>query len=413
MANDFINIEESGTPTKKLASQSFTRTGPGTVHQEEVVIGDGSTDGRLVAVTASNALKVDGSAVVQPINDNGGALTVDALDLDIRNLTHVASQDSVRIGDGTDLANVTAAGELNVLPSAQPGVDIGDVTVNNAGGASAVNVQDGGNVITVDDPSLDNATLVDNNAFADGTTRLVMAGHIFDDVAGTALTENDAAASRIDSKRSLIVTLEDGTTRNQKLAISAGGAASVAQATASNLNAQVVGELANDAVDSGNPIKVGGLAKGSVPTAVADADRVNQYHDREGRIIVRPWGAGDWTQVHFPASNTVATTSKAAGGANVRHVCTGITAVLAGGTTAPAAAQVNVALRDGATGAGTIVWQAVITLPATAGAMNGISRSGLFIRGTANTAMTLEFSAAGGANTFESVSMEGISITES
>lgn len=32
----------------------------------------------------------------------------------------------------------------------QPGVDIGDVTVNNANGAAAVNIQDGGNSITVD-----------------------------------------------------------------------------------------------------------------------------------------------------------------------------------------------------------------------------------------------------------------------
>lgn len=32
----------------------------------------------------------------------------------------------------------------------QPGVDIGDVTVNNASGAAAVNIQDGGNSITVD-----------------------------------------------------------------------------------------------------------------------------------------------------------------------------------------------------------------------------------------------------------------------
>lgn len=36
----------------------------------------------------------------------------------------------------------------------QPGVDIGDVTVNNAAGASAVNIQDGGNSITIDAVSL-------------------------------------------------------------------------------------------------------------------------------------------------------------------------------------------------------------------------------------------------------------------
>lgn len=37
----------------------------------------------------------------------------------------------------------------------QPGVDIGDVTVNNGAGASAVNIQDGGNSITVDGPLTD------------------------------------------------------------------------------------------------------------------------------------------------------------------------------------------------------------------------------------------------------------------
>lgn len=73
-------------------------------------------------------------------------------------INHV--NDSIKIGDGTDLALVTASGELNVLASAQPGVDIGDVTVNNAAGASAVNIQDGGNSITVDASNLDIRDLV-------------------------------------------------------------------------------------------------------------------------------------------------------------------------------------------------------------------------------------------------------------
>lgn len=68
--------------------------------------------------------------------------------------------DSIKIGDGTDIALVTAAGELNVLATAQPGVDIGDVTINNAGGVSAVNVQDGGNSLTVDAVDLDIRNLV-------------------------------------------------------------------------------------------------------------------------------------------------------------------------------------------------------------------------------------------------------------
>lgn len=39
-----------------------------------------------------------------------------------------------KLTDGTDTALVTASGEQNVIATAQPGVDIGDVTVNNAQG---------------------------------------------------------------------------------------------------------------------------------------------------------------------------------------------------------------------------------------------------------------------------------------
>lgn len=66
--------------------------------------------------------------------------------------------------------------------------------------------------------------VVDNGAFVDGTTRLSPNGYIYDEVAGTALTENDAAAARIDSKRAQVITLEDATTRGQRLAIGADGA---------------------------------------------------------------------------------------------------------------------------------------------------------------------------------------------
>lgn len=47
------------------------------------------------------------------------------------------------------------AGAATSALQTQPGVDIGDVTINNAAGASAVNIQDGGNSITVDGPLTD------------------------------------------------------------------------------------------------------------------------------------------------------------------------------------------------------------------------------------------------------------------
>ncbi len=42
------------------------------------------------------------------------------------------------------------SGASTLAAQTQPGVDIGDVTINNAAGAAAVNIQDGGNSVTVD-----------------------------------------------------------------------------------------------------------------------------------------------------------------------------------------------------------------------------------------------------------------------
>lgn len=120
-----------------------------------------------------------------------------------------------------------------------------------------------------------------------------------------------------------------------------------------------------------------------------------------------------WTLVSAPAANTQATVTKAAGGAGIRHVCTAITATLVAGTTAPAAAQVTVNLRDGATGAGNVLWTGQMALTATAGTQaTPLQISGLNILGSANTPMTLEFSAAGGANTLESVSLQGYDLSD-
>jgi hypothetical protein len=73
----------------------------------------------------------------------------------------------------------------------------------------------------------DSQKVADNAGFTDGTTPVQPAGYVFDEVAGTALTENDAAAARIDSKRSQVTVLEDATTRGQRAAVSAAGRLSV------------------------------------------------------------------------------------------------------------------------------------------------------------------------------------------
>lgn len=49
---------------------------------------------------------------------------------------------------------------------------------------------------------------------------------------------------------------------------------------------QVQGNVANGATDSGNPVKTGGVAEATVPTAVTDGQRVNAWYDLLGRQMV-------------------------------------------------------------------------------------------------------------------------------
>lgn len=116
-----------------------------------------------------------------------------------------------------------------------------------------------------------------------------------------------------------------------------------------------------------------------------------------------------WSVNHTPAAATQATASKAAGGANVRHVAHRLIASF--GAKATALDPVNVVIRDGASGAGTIL--ASFTLANIAQTSVGIDLSNLHIVGTANTAMTAEFTAAGVANSLQTVTLIGYDVTTS
>lgn len=148
---------------------------------------------------------------------------------------------------------------------------------------------------------------------------------------------------------------------------------------------------------------------GSVVTeSIADAATQAAAVQPNALLVSRQ---GNWAVTSAPAANTVASASKAAGGAGVRHVLTGLQAKIVGGTTAPAAIQVTVNVRDGATGAGTILAAFTMVLAAAIAAKDEINLTDLNIVGSANTAMTVEFNVAGGLNTFECASLQGYSIS--
>lgn len=113
-----------------------------------------------------------------------------------------------------------------------------------------------------------------------------------------------------------------------------------------------------------------------------------------------------WSVTHLPAVTTKATISKASGGGTVRHVATGIVACLANPVAIVEGPRI-VNLRDGATGAGTILMSWAIST--FANDSKCVTMSGLNMTGTAATAMTIEFDAAGGAGTQETVTLTGYS----
>lgn len=158
----------------------------------------------VVVASDQSALPVTGTffqatqpvsiAAAVPVTDNGGSLTVDDGGGSI-------TVDGAVTVSGTATVSGTVA--VSNFPASQPVTNAGTFAVQ------------------------DSEKIVDNAGFTDGSSKVQPAGYIFDEVAGTALTENDAAAARIDSKRAQVFVIEDATTRGQRATVSAAGAVKV------------------------------------------------------------------------------------------------------------------------------------------------------------------------------------------
>lgn len=206
------------------------------------------------------------------------------------------------------------------------GTDIGDVTINNASGAAAVNIQDGGNTITVDGTvAVTNAGI---NTIAGAVSGTEMQVDVLTIAAGDNNIGNVDLASAIPAGSALIgkvgidqttpgttnkvslgtdiVTVKtDQTTHGttdkvaSDLTLIKGTATSVGNGTSDNGCQRVTiasdntafsiiasGNIAHDSADSGNPIKIGGRASTTPVTAVAANDRVDAFFDVQGRQVV-------------------------------------------------------------------------------------------------------------------------------
>lgn len=131
---------------------------------------------------------------------------------------------------------------------------------------------------------------------------------------------------------------------------------------------------------------------------------------QSGPLKVKEYGT-HWNGVNAPAAATQATKTQAAAGAGIKNVCTGITVSLSCTTAPAAAAAVTFVLRDGTTGAGTIIWETTLSLQAVAGQCVPFATGSIWIEGSANTAMTLESVGAPAANISATVAIHGSTTT--
>jgi hypothetical protein len=211
---------------------------------------DGTNWDRVrTGAAASGALKVDGSAVIQPVSlaanqsvnltlINGSTPTesqpgipfvtiANATGVGFQSATHAASYSTDLLAVGLiaeldDTAPTTATentfSALRMSP--QRGLH---VTLRDGASNSAVTVT--GNALNVN-VATDTTKITDNSAFTDGTTKISMSGYVLDDtieVLTSPLIENDGAAARIDSKRAQVMVIEDSVTRTQKTGVSTSG----------------------------------------------------------------------------------------------------------------------------------------------------------------------------------------------
>lgn len=117
-----------------------------------------------------------------------------------------------------------------------------------------------------------------------------------------------------------------------------------------------------------------------------------------------------WGQTNAAAVSSASTTSRAAGALGVKHVASALSFGWSATTALAAISTVTVNLRDGASGAGTVLRSYTFTLPAAVIAAFAFQESGLNINGSPATAMTLEF-AAGVGNLQTFVNLSGFDTT--
>lgn len=293
-------------------------------------IRDAAGNERGANVTAANALKVDNSAVTQPVS---GTVTVTATDLDIRDLTSVSDSVSAVITSLPNEGQQTMANSISVAIASNQSTLLVDGSAVTQPVSGTVTANAGSGTFTTSDT----ATLVDDAAFTPDTSRVMMSGAEFDDTTPDSVNEGDAGAVRMSANRNLYTTLRDAAGNERGANVTAGnalvvdGSASTQPVSGTVTVTDGAGAL-NVIVDSGSitvsdgagALTVDGtVAVSSITTSVtpgtaaanlgkaedvasADADvGVASFAIRDDTLNIRSGTEGDWEPLHTNASGAL------------------------------------------------------------------------------------------------------------
>lgn len=356
---------------------------------------DGLAGVNKAQVTAGSALKVDGSAVTQPVSlatlpvTNAGTFAVQAT-LGAETTKVIGTARIVgNAGAIVDFVGQNATSPANsLLVGAQFNTSPTTIT---SGSASPLQVDNAGNLLVNIKAGAGSGgtALADEATFTEGTTSLTPIGGVFK-TSHTALTTGQAGALALTSAREALTQgkVWDGTNTAAVKAAStaplatdtalvvgispnsAGIIATGTQASPSSayISTVAAGDIAAAATDSGNPVKIGAKATNAEPTALTTGQRANLITDLVGKLIVLPYANPEnfvSGAITTAMTGTTSTSLIAAPAAGLRNYITQITV-----SNAHATQGTDVIIQDGSGGttlynipAAAVYGGAVITFP--------------------------------------------------
>jgi hypothetical protein len=347
--NNIGNVDIVTMPNVTLAAGTNTNEIVGDVAHDVAAAGNPVLVGGYAKAAAPTDVDADGDAVRAWMLRNGATcvqLTAAGTLIASGNGT-AATAARVTIASDSTGQVVLAAGSAAIGKlAANSGVDIGDIDVTSViAGTGATNL----------------GKAIDTAAGATDTGVAALA--VRDDALSTLTpAETDYVPLRTDSTGALWVATDD------------------------TINTSPAGNVAHDAGDSGNPIKIGAKAETSPKgiTAVADGDRTDLYADSDGMLMVKlNTSFGDLVSEVVTNTNGTSTAfSNFSGVASTRNYVTAITVYNSSATAG------TVDFRDG-TG-GSVLW----TMPIPAGGGSVIANAVPLFRTSANTALAFDVSGA-------------------